>query len=374
MVTKIKILINALHTKSGGAVTYMENILPILCADKRLSVVVYLHESQRGLAEQRFNGAELHFCSFKSGFFRTLLHEQTGLVKFARAWGAEVVFSPANYGPLYWSRHVILLRNALSVGLHDPRLSKKLYWSSLLIMTIFCALRARRVIAVSDYAARQITSPIKKLINHKLTIVGHGVSDKFLHAVPPKTLPAPFLLLVSDIYVQKNIHGLIDALHLIAKDDQEITLKIAGAFIDLQYKSELEAQIKRLGLEDNVAFLGRKSPDELVDLYTSCTVFVFPSVVETFGNPLVEAMAAGAPIACSNSAAMPEIAADGVDYFDPTDSIEIYNVIHRLLTSGERRQKLSQRARTRGAQYSWPRTAEKTIEQLIAAAQPSKNH
>jgi glycosyltransferase involved in cell wall biosynthesis len=94
-------------------------------------------------------------------------------------------------------------------------------------------------------------------------------------------------------------------------------------------------------------------------------VFVFPSSVETFGNPLVEAMACGAAIACSNTAAMPEVLGDAGQYFDPYDSGQIAASILQLMTDDTLRQEMRQRARKRSAHYSWKLTEQKTVSVLM---------
>ena len=81
------------------------------------------------------------------------------------------------------------------------------------------------------------------------------------------------------------------------------------------YQEEVKAAVYAAGLTDNVEFLGEKSTEALVALYQTCTLFAFPSTVETFGNPLVEAMSCGAPIVSSNTAAMPEILGDAARFF-----------------------------------------------------------
>ena len=110
------------------------------------------------------------------------------------------------------------------------------------------------------------------------------------------------------------------------------------------------------------------APDDLLDLYRRCGVFVFPSLVETFGNSLVEAMACGAPVAASNSAAMPEVAGEGALYFNPNDVPDMASVIGSLLDDPVLRRASGQKALERAKLYSWSSTAEKTLTILLDAA------
>jgi glycosyltransferase involved in cell wall biosynthesis len=127
--------------------------------------------------------------------------------------------------------------------------------------------------------------------------------------------------------------------------------------------------VKRQGLHEQVEFLGQVSPDELAGLYRRCAVFVFPSSVETFGNPLVEAMASGAPIASSNSAAMPEVVGDAALFFDPADVGGMAATLDRLLEDAELRRELGARALANSGDFSWPKTAARTLDVLKEAAQ-----
>ena len=127
-------------------------------------------------------------------------------------------------------------------------------------------------------------------------------------------------------------------------DHPGLTLKIAGRPIDDDYFQELKLKVAEEKLDGEIEFLGGVPSQDLVGLYRRCGVFVFPSTVETFGNPLVEAMACGAPIACSNTAAMPEAVGDAAEFFDPGNVENMAVVISRLLEDEDLRQDLSQKA------------------------------
>jgi len=159
-----------------------------------------------------------------------------------------------------------------------------------------------------------------------------------------------------------------------------MTLKIAGKAIDEDYVRELQSVIRDEGLMDAVEFLGQCETEKLLELYRNCKLFVFPSTVETFGNPLVEAMACGAPIVSSNTAAMPEILGNAAVYFDPLNASEMAAQIIRLLgnetLSGNEtaRERLSHNALMRARRFSWAMTARQTAEVIKSAAAPNRYH
>ena len=174
--------------------------------------------------------------------------------------------------------------------------------------------------------------------------------------------------MVSDVYVQKNIHTLIRVLAKVRSYRPEVTLAVAGRLVDTDYHGELRRLAEECGVSDAVRFLGGQSTERLLELYRTCTLFVFPSTVETFGNPLVEAMACGAPIICSRTAAMPEVAGEAVQYVDPLAIDEMVTAIVALLDDPARRADLSRRSLERAAKYSWAATGLRTAEVLRDAA------
>ena len=227
----------------------------------------------------------------------------------------------------------------------------------------------RHIVVDHQFDSRNINASsgyISLLMNH-LTVVPHGVSDIFS---PPKkgAKREKFLLAVSDLYVQKNLKCLIRALTLLKTEHPDITLKIAGNPVDQEYFTELKKTVVEENLADKVEFLGGVSSETLVGLYRRCGVFVFPSTVETFGNPLVEAMACGAPIASSNSAAMPEVVNEAAVFFDPQDVESMAKVISGLLNDPGLRSDLGRMAAKRAKNFSWGETAKRTLAVIKQAA------
>ncbi len=363
----VRVLVNGLHAKTGGGVTYMRNVLPLLAGDPEVKVHLCVHEDQRALLPEDLGGVSVHFLSFKSGFWRLQFREQVEVPRLARRIGAHVTFSLANYAPLAAPNSVILLRNALSVAFVERRPVRLAYWAIVYLGTAISLMVCRRAIAVSDYARRSAGGALLRLVGGRIVVVPHGVGPIFS---PPDgaSRRENFLLSVSDIYVQKNLKNLLYAMARLRAGHPHITLKVAGRPIDAHYFASLKRRVRRDGLEGCVEFLGHVSPEDLVDLYRRCAVFVFPSSVETFGNPLVEAMACGAPIASSNTAAMPEVLGDAAAYFDPADVKNMAGVLDGLLKDPELRRDLGEKALVRSRDFSWRQTAARTLDVLKQAA------
>lgn len=366
---RLRVLVNGIHAKSGGGVTYLRNIMPLLAADDELELHLFLHRDQFSLFGTIHERVRIHLLDFPSGFFSNLVWEQAVLPIFARVMRVDVTLSLANYGPLAAPAQIIMLRNSLAVVGKETRLLKRLYWVGLTVMTALSLFASRRAIAVSRYARSALSFGLGDRLQNKVSVVYHGVNDSFTPSDEPRS--GDYLLAVSDIYVQKNLHTLIHALAMVRKTVPDVVLKVAGRPIDAQYMAELEAVIEAEGLIDSVEFLGTCGTEQLLDLYRNCRLFVFPSTVETFGNPLVEAMACGAPIASSNTAAMPEILGNAAVFFDPLDANDMAERISALLSDPEARERLSRHALQRAERFSWQLTARQTAE-VIKSVVPDR--
>lgn len=366
----VRVLINGLHVKSGGGVTYLSSLIPHLADDPRLELHLFIHTSQYGLFGDVDERVRLHVLELAPSFWRQLVWEQLSLPLLAKVMGADVVFSPANFGPLILSNTVIVLQNALAVFNFEWRLRRRFYWAGLTLITLAALLRCRRAIAVSDYARRALTFRLPQRTSRKVAVVRHGVQRKFSPGESKTNAgKSPrYLLAVADIYVQKNLHTLIKAYARIRETVPDIELYIAGRRIDEGYFRRLESVVAEHGLQDHVVFLGELDANALISVYRSCTVFVFPSTVETFGNPLAEAMACGAPIVASGTAAMPEVVGDAAVFFDPLDVGDMVSSILRVLQEPKLAADLRSRGLARARTFSWKRAAQLTGDVLVEAS------
>jgi glycosyltransferase involved in cell wall biosynthesis len=127
-------------------------------------------------------------------------------------------------------------------------------------------------------------------------------------------------------------------------------------------QENLRALADSLGLTGRVRFTGWIEQDVLEGLYASAEVFVYPTLLEGFGLPVLEAMARGVPVACSNTTSLPEVAGDAAELFDPTETDAIGDAVSRILASRELRESLVERGHEQAARFTWERSAAETIE------------
>jgi glycosyltransferase involved in cell wall biosynthesis len=126
------------------------------------------------------------------------------------------------------------------------------------------------------------------------------------------------------------------------------------------FEGEIRTKAGSLGIADRVRILDWVADEDLEGLYRAADCFVFPSLAEGFGLPVLEAMARGVPVACSNASSLPEVAGDAARYFDPLRVSEIAGSIAELLENAELRDRLIQAGRRRAERFSWERTARET--------------
>jgi glycosyltransferase involved in cell wall biosynthesis len=178
----------------------------------------------------------------------------------------------------------------------------------------------------------------------------------------------PVVLSLSAKRPHKNLRGLLDAVARLARERRPV-LVLPG--YPTAHEEELRAHARAINVNDDVRWLGWTSPEDVEGLFAISAAFVFPSFYEGFGLPVLEAMARGVPVACSDRASLPEVAGDAALFFDPADPVAIAGAIERLLTDGAEAARLRAAGPARAARFTWRRAAELTLasyERALAAA------
>jgi glycosyltransferase involved in cell wall biosynthesis len=128
------------------------------------------------------------------------------------------------------------------------------------------------------------------------------------------------------------------------------------------HEAELRARAASAGVAADVRFPAWVSAEELEGLWALAQAFVFPSLYEGFGLPVLEAMTRGVPVACSDASSLPEVAGDAALLFDPHDEAAIAGALRRLLDDEALREQLRARGLARASEFTWQRTARLTLE------------
>jgi glycosyltransferase involved in cell wall biosynthesis len=177
----------------------------------------------------------------------------------------------------------------------------------------------------------------------------------------------PFVLFVSSLWPYKNCDGLLRAWALARGDLGDRQLAVVGAGRDEKYLASLRSLAAELGIASDVIFVGGVPLEETVSFYRAADVFVYPSLNETFGLPILEAMACGCPVVTSDTSAMPETAGGAAVLSDPKDPASIAKAI--LEAAGPGRDRLRELGLQRAGQFTWAATAASTLDVYREAAE-----
>jgi len=374
-----KVAIDASSASSGGAVRYLSQICPALAQAAPGNSYFLLNRAaqQSQLPELPDNFRWVQIPDYTASLPRRLLWLQVGLPKILRNIGADVLFAASdvstlqppcpmvvmvhNFNPFSPSRNEVWSRSQLArITLHRWLIRRT-------------AQKAARVIFVSEWSSQEIT-PHLGIPAHRTTVIYHGVDQDFSPSTGgSSSRKSPrFLLAVSEVLQHKNLHRMVEAYcNLTQMMDDDLQLVIAGSVGSQSVKSSLEQTLSKHGMLNRVTFTGFVSKDELANLYRQAELLIFPSMVETFGLPLIEAMASGLPVVTSNATVMPEICQEATLYFDPQSVPEMTQTMQRVLTNSNLRDDLIRQGLRRASNFSWKTTADSLLSTLEQAKSES---
>lgn len=233
--------------------------------------------------------------------------------------------------------------------------------------------RADGVIFLTEYARRTVIRFTGDL-RGTTSIIPHGVDRRFLHE--PRRSQArgngsgkPFrLLYISSVDVHKHQWNVVEAVARLVRDGLRIHLELIGPAYRPALR-RLDRALRRFDPHgESIRYLGEIDHGRLHKHYMQADAFVFSSSCENMPNILLEAMASGLPIACSNYGPMPEVLGDSGSYFDPLDPDSIARAIRVLAEDWELRQRCAAGAFARAREFSWDRCANETFGFLRSVA------
>ena len=210
----------------------------------------------------------------------------------------------------------------------------------------------------------------------RLTVAYNGVGSHFVRTAPDEArhlvaqrfgIDYPYLLFVGKLQARKNLIRLVHAYARFRRETgSDAKLLLAGR--KTATSDGIDETIADLGLGDEVVQAGYFAPTDLPLLYSAAQQFVFPSLWEGFGIPVVEAMACGAPVVTSTVTSLPEIAGDAALLVEPTSVDEIADAMIRIETTPDLRRTLVDRGLQRARQFTWANCAHATLSAYAAAA------
>jgi glycosyltransferase involved in cell wall biosynthesis len=303
-----------------------------------------------------------HFPLYPTGDWLRLLYT---LPKMGYRWSADILHV-TYVAPLHVPCSLVVSVHDVSFKQYPEFFSTKerLLFATLLPMSLR---RASAVITLSSHAKQEILT-FYPFLEGKVYDIPLAASSLFRQIDEVESLNKirlryrldhDFILAVGNIQPRKNLNRLIQAFKSVRQKINKVKLVIVG---QAQWQaSAIYAAIRQNGLEKDVIFTGYVTDEDLVLLYNSARIFIYPSLYEGFGLPILEAMSCGTPVITSNLSSMPEVAGDAALLVDPYSDEHMVDAILQIWEDESLALSLSERGLYRSQNFSWHETALKTL-------------
>ena len=250
-------------------------------------------------------------------------------------------------------------------GRYQFKSTDYLNWS-----TKFALKRARKIIAVSNFTKNEILDNYKKIDSEKIVVVHNGYIDSLYKIIDDKEstdfvfkkygIDYKFFLYVGRLERKKNIHNLIEAFSFYKENnngsEKLVLIGSAGYGYD-----EMKYMIEELGIEEDVIILGWVEENDLPHIFNRAEIFIFPSLYEGFGMPVIQAMACGVPVISSNIEVLREVAQEAALFFDCHNSIDLAQKIELIQKDKNLKEDLIKKGLIRCQNFSWEKCAQETL-------------
>ena len=372
----LRVGLNLLHAVegAGGAGTYARELIgALLEEDPSIQITALVPRNAPRWVSRSSWSAEIDTMRLPvfSGRERTLdlplsLSAQWAMVPaIAASRRLHVVHGLANVSPPICPRAATVVTVLDLIWLRFPRTMTRRATLAMRAVTAVALRRADRIIAISSAVRDDLVDTLRASAD-KLDVTPLGVRVPARAASSGQDVlrarlglgDRPVVMCVAQKREHKNLIGLVRALARAA--DPELMLVVPG--LPTPHEAQLRAEAHRLGVAQRLVLSAWLSDQELEDLYGLARCLVLPSFDEGFGLPVLEAMARGVPVGCSDIPALREVAGDCALLFDPHDVGAIARAIDRLVADEATAEGLRRRGRERAAEFSWSDTARATLD------------
>lgn len=355
----------------GGMVVYFEGLLGALCAQPEIEQVqsfVQPWNSELGMPSHP--KIELVRCSgLPRNRVGRVAYEQTVFARLVERSDADVLFSTCNTRPLLVRKPNVVALQSLQ-HIFFPRAFGTVRRAYLNAVVPRSLRTATCVIAVSEWERAEALR-LFDLDPSRVFTVHHGVSNTVLRrrGDHSEREGPPTIVMVSTLYAFKNHERLIRAFARVVREHRvPHELVIAGGSADITVE-QLSAVAASEAVADRVHLLGPVPHDEVPDLLAAADVVAYPSLFETFGLPVIEALSYGAVVITSNVTSMPEVAGDAAILVDPYDVDDLAAGLASAILDEPLRDRLRRAGPDRAAVFTWERCAEGTLAALQFAVE-----
>lgn len=346
---------------SGGNETYYKNLIENLPNNIVDDIILFVNPGY-DVEALGFKGRVVQFKSTNS-FIRNFIEIPVLMKKYSLSCMHMQYFIPfIRPCPVITTIHDISFEH-----FDDIFTKKEMFIQKKLIP--YAARKSDFVFTVSEYSKNDICATYG-IDEERVIVTYNGKSEKYRVNKDEKVfkkirekyeLPDEYILCVGNVQPRKNLKRLIRAYAMYLKGNPTgkplvIVGKKAWMF------EEIFKEFHELKLENKIIFTGYVEDIHLPIIYSYATLFVYPSIFEGFGLPVLEAMACGVPTITSNVTSLPEVAGDACVFVDPYDEQDISDAICNLLNDKTKRDMLSARGLLQADKFSWKRTAEETVK------------
>ena len=358
---KVAIDVHSLGTQAGGNETFYRQLLQGLSQDSSENEYTLLHTQPQAPSLVTLDN-RFEWIQIPANPVRRICFSIPALLNRLQpdVFHCQYILSPR-------------IKTRTVVTIHDlaheqhPEFAPRMEGLRMRRLVPWSARRADHIITVSEYSAKHIESlygvpPSKITVAYQAPAPQFRPREKEISRVQIEKkygIRAPFILYVGRLQARKNLVRLTEAYAKLRKQHPEILLVMVGK-PDLHHE-KLFARVEGLGLKGTVIFPGYISADDLPVFYNAAEMFVFPSIFEGFGLPVMESMASGVPTITSQGSCLAEVAGDGALFVDPLSVDSITNAMAQILESSELRSRLIERGLRRSTCFSTSAFADKVL-------------
>jgi glycosyltransferase involved in cell wall biosynthesis len=357
--------------ETGGMETYARELIPaLLDAEPGLRVTSFVNRETEGFDGPWSELTEQVLVPVRARRrVEWVRGEQLLLPRLAGRAGVDVLHSLASTAPARGRfRRVVTIHDLIYRIYPEAHFGLRAKGMSVLVPQ--AARRSDRVIAPSQ-STRDDLILLLTVPAAKIDVIPEGVRAEVAAGTPESDLRSRYdladrvvVLTASAMRPHKNLRRLLEAWTLLPGDGRPL-LVLPG--YSTEHEADLRAHASELGVSADTRFVGWVPPDDLEGLYRLAACFVFPSLYEGFGLPVLEAMARGVPVACSDRGALHEVAGDAARIFDPQSSRSIADAVEELLQDPALVEKLRTAGLKQASRFTWAETARATLRSYEAA-------
>ncbi|AUZ84344.1 glycosyltransferase family 4 protein [Methylophaga nitratireducenticrescens] len=365
---RLGIDIHTVGARQTGNETYIRNLIKAMLASDEGQHEYFLYQTKEVALPEWMSKATIRkvtphnpLLRIPFGFPLALKKDQIDVALF------QYVVPPVMPCPVVTMVHDISFE-------YFPEFFNPLSRKRMQLLIPFSARKSAHVLTVSEFSKRQIIEKYR-IPEDKISVTYNGVSDIFRHVTDALWLShvlqkfgldQPFILAVGNLQPRKNIERLVRVYAQLRKKDLiQHDLVLVGQ-MHWQGHAILN-EIQKHGIEKHVKTTGYVNDTELVALYNRADVFVYPSLYEGFGLPIIESMTCGTPVITSNVSSIPEVAGEAALLIDPASDQELSDSLVRLVTETKLQDELIQLGFLQAKRFDWKITSEQTVSILQKA-------